>query len=403
MATAEKRKSLGKLDKQLDEQLDKLPFDKERLKQEFDLSHFDLNQILRGIQLTLVGVLMPTAVKAHRALQNPALFTSDHYRQAGIAVLSGLAIRLVISIPIIGVRVLLWTLSLFVSLDHVTWDDQIVGGLNFIEEYVLQVPFFLMALMRYVTPTLDNMFMDSLNWVDKTYVHKHKNEDPDKLRDMYYPNLRTYKVSDGSTHTTSTAEAISMFLYRFARKGAISLAVFALSYLPFVGRFVLPAASFYTFNKAVGLGPASLIFGTGIFLPKRYIVIFLQSYFASRSLMRELLEPYFSRVHFTKEQKKNWFRNREGILFGFAIGFYTLIKIPLVGVLIYGIAEASTAYLITKITDPPPPATERVAFAESQQEWTNKHEFLNLSLSEMDAIHLKSRPPNSTGDTQKHE
>ncbi|KAK1975401.1 transmembrane protein UsgS [Colletotrichum cereale] len=400
MATAEQREPREKLDQQLDKQLDKLPleklpFDKEKLKQEFDLSHFDLNQILRGIQLTLVG--------AHRALQNPALFTSDHYRQAGIAVLSGLAIRLVISIPIIGVRVFLWILSLFLSLDHVTWDDQVVGGLNFIEEYVLQVPFFLMALMRYVTPTLDNMFMDSLNWVDKTYVQKHKNEDPDKLRDMYYPNLRMYKVSDGSTHSTSTAEAISMFLYRFARKGAISLAVFALSYLPVVGRFVLPAASFYTFNNAVGLGPASLIFGTGIFLPKRYIVIFLQSYFASRSLMRELLEPYFSRVQFTKEQKKNWFRNREGILFGFAIGFYTLIKIPLVGVLIYGIAEASTAYLITKITDPPPPPAEKAAFAESQQVWANKHEFLNLSLSDLDAIHLKSRPSSATGDAQKHQ
>ncbi|OHE98526.1 transmembrane protein UsgS [Colletotrichum orchidophilum] len=383
MATSDKLERRDKLESQIDKQLDKLPIDKERLKREFDLSHFDLNQILRGIQLTLVG--------AQRALQNPALFTSDHYRQAGIAVLSGLAIRLVISIPVVGVRVLLWILSLFLSLDHVTWDDKIVGGLNFIEEYVLQVPFFLMA------------FMDSLNWVDKTYVQKHKHEDPNKLRDMYYPNLKMYKVKDGSTHTTSTAEAISMFLYRFARKGGISLAVFALSYLPVVGRFVLPAASFYTFNKAVGLGPASVIFGTGIFLPKRYIIIFLQSYFASRSLMRELLEPYFSRVHFTKEQKKNWFRNREGLLFGFAIGFYTLIKIPLVGVLIYGIAEASTAYLITKITDPPPPPADKVAFAESQQEWTNKHEFLNLSLGDLDAIHLKSRPANPTGDAQKHE
>ncbi|OLN87712.1 hypothetical protein CCHL11_05711 [Colletotrichum chlorophyti] len=372
MATAEKP-----------EKRDKLNINKETLKQEFDLSHFDLNSVLRGIQLTLVG--------AHRALQNPALFTSDHYRQAGIAVLTGLAIRIIISVPIIGVKVLLWFISLFFTLDHVTWDDKIVGGLNFIEEYVLQVPFFLMALMRYVTPTLDNM---------QTYVNKHKYEDPDKLRDMYYPNLRMYKVSDGSTHTTSTAEAISMFLYRFARKGAISLGIFALSYLPVVGRFVLPAASFYTFNRAVGLGPASVIFGTGIFLPRRYLVIFLQSYFASRSLMRELLEPYFSRVHFTKEQKRNWFRNREGLLFGFAIGFYTMIKIPLVGVLIYGIAEASTAYLITKITDPPPPPSEKAAFAEKQQEWTNKHEFLKLSLSNLDAIH-SSKPAGSTEDTQK--
>jgi hypothetical protein len=48
-------------------------------------------------------------------------------------------------------------MSLVISLDAVTWDDKVVGTLNFVEEYVLQVPFFLMALMRYITPTLDNL------------------------------------------------------------------------------------------------------------------------------------------------------------------------------------------------------------------------------------------------------
>jgi hypothetical protein len=185
-----------------------------------------------------------------------------------------------------------------------------------------------------------------------------------------------------------------MFLYRFARKGLISLAVFGASYIPVVGRFVLPAASFYTFNRAVGLGPASLIFGTGIFLPRRYLVIFLQSYFASRSLMRELLEPYFARIHFSSLEKRNWFRSREGILFGFGIGFYILLRVPLLGVLIYGIAEASTAYLITKITDPPPTPSRSKGFAASQQEWRNKHEFLNLPLANLDAIHNKLPPYN---------
>ncbi|PNH68562.1 hypothetical protein VD0002_g1491 [Verticillium dahliae] len=208
---------------------------------------------------------------------------------------------------------------------------------------------------------------------------------------MYYPNLKGYKVKDGSTHSTSTAEALSMFFMRFARKGGISLAIFALSYVPYVGRFVLPAASFYTFNKAVGMGPASIIFGTGIFLPRRYLVIFLQSYFSSRTLMRELLEPYFSRVHFTKDQKRKWFHDREGLLFGFALGFYTLIRIPLVGVLVYGIAEASAAYLVTKVTDPPPPYSESAGFAASQQTWTNKHEFLSLELSNLDSMHHRSK------------
>ena len=97
------------------------------------------------------------------------------------------------------------------------------------------------------------------------------------------------------------------------------------------------------------------------------------------------LEPYFSRIQFTKEQKKHWFRDREGLLFGFGVGFYIFLRIPLLGVLIYGIAEASTAYLITKITDPPPPAAHSEGFAASQQQWKNKHEFLNMNLMNLDA------------------
>jgi hypothetical protein len=131
--------------------------------------------------------------------------------------------------------------------------------------------------------------MDSLQWVDQTYVQKHRDEDPTTLRGMYYSNLRKYSTRDGSTHSKSTAEALSMLLVRLAKKAGISLAILALSYVPYIGRLVLPAATFYTFNKAVGLGPAAIIFGTGILLPRRYLIIFLQSYFTSRSLMRELV------------------------------------------------------------------------------------------------------------------
>lgn len=101
------------------------------------------------------------------------------------------------------------------------------------------------------------------------------------------------------------------------------------------------------------------------------------------------LEPYFSRIRFTKEQKRRWFRDREGLLFGFGVGFYIFLKIPLLGVLIYGIAEASTAYLITKITDPPPQPGEAEGFAESQTRWANKHEFLKLPLEKIDFLNVK--------------
>lgn len=228
--------------------------------------------------------------------------------------------------------------------------------------------------------------MQSLQWVDTTYVAKHQHDDPSKLRDLYYPNLCHYSKQREDGASKSKSKALTSFLLRFARKGLLSLLVFVLSYLPLVGQFILPAASFYTFKKSTGLGPACLIFGLGVVLPRRYLVIFLQTYYASRSLMRELLEPYFARVHFTKDQKRNWFYHREGVLFGFGLGFYILVRIPLVGVLIYGIAEASTAYLVTKITDPPPPSSSNKteSFAANQQEWTNKHEFLSLSLANLD-------------------
>jgi hypothetical protein len=39
-------------------------------------------------------------IEALRALQNPALFTSEHYKQAALAVAIGIAIRIAISIPV---------------------------------------------------------------------------------------------------------------------------------------------------------------------------------------------------------------------------------------------------------------------------------------------------------------
>ena len=131
--------------------------------------------------------------------------------------------------------------------------------------------------------------MDSLQWVDQTYYQKHKSEDPKTLRATYYTELRMYPAHGDTSKHRDPMDAALAFLIRFGRRAGISLAIYALSYLPLVGRFVLPAASFYTFNNAVGPVPATIIFGSGIFLPRRYLIVFLQSYFSSRSLMRELV------------------------------------------------------------------------------------------------------------------
>lgn len=134
--------------------------------------------------------------------------------------------------------------------------------------------------------------MDSLQWVDYTYVQKHKSEDPHNLRAMYAQNLEQYPTHaprDTNEKKKSIKDTVVLMAVKQGRKAGISLAVLALSYVPYVGKFVLPAASFYTFNKAVGPQPAVAIFATSIFLPRRYLVSFLQAYFSSRTLMRELV------------------------------------------------------------------------------------------------------------------
>lgn len=74
------------------------------------MANFEPNAIVRGAQLTFVGGVpfyspmlemeADTVCSAHRALQNPQLLTSDHYRQAALAVAAGLAIRILIAIPV---------------------------------------------------------------------------------------------------------------------------------------------------------------------------------------------------------------------------------------------------------------------------------------------------------------
>lgn len=374
---------------------------------------FEPNAILRGAQLTIVG--------AHRALQNPALFTTSHYKQAALAVLAGLAIRLLVSIPTYFIRSILLIIGLFTDLSHTTWDDYLVNGLHYIENHVLQVPFFLVSFMRYLSPAMDHMFMDSLLWVDETYTAKHAGENADDLRAMYYPNLKQYdeevygdadvgQIRGGERKKTKDPRAaLQAFLLRFGKKAALSLGVYVATFVPYVGRFVLPAASFYTFNQAVGTPAAVVIFGSGIFMPKRYLVMFLQSYFSSRSMMRELvrlsahhlqfftkltmtqLDPYLSRIRFSRAQRAAWFHERSGVLYGFAFSFFLALKIPLVGVLIYGIAEASTAYLVTKITEPPPPPPALEEFRQSDVHWKNKKAFLSMPLHKLDRLNIKAR------------
>jgi hypothetical protein len=75
------------------------------------MSNFEPNAILRGAQLTVVGSMFSRSeidiarvltfiLIAVRALRNPQLFKHEHFRQAALAVAIGVAIHLVVQIPV---------------------------------------------------------------------------------------------------------------------------------------------------------------------------------------------------------------------------------------------------------------------------------------------------------------
>ncbi|KAK9325118.1 hypothetical protein V1517DRAFT_315433 [Lipomyces orientalis] len=365
---------------------------------------FSILSIVRGFQLTFLG--------AYRALQNPDLLRGKYYKQAAYAIAISLIIQFIITIPLwivkLVISVFVWIFSRSGDSEWSERATSVVNRIDFIESHVINLSGLLIGLMRYLRPEMDEMFMESLRFIDQVYFRMHptqavlpettttetaKEIDASAVTSSrYYAPLSLYSTSSArmlSAARASSAGAVgdreyvpmqnnaAKFVSRYFRRSILSVAIYFLSLIPYVGKIVLQVISFYSFRKTVGVVPAVVVFGTAALVPKKWLTIFLAAYWGSRSLTRELLIPYFARIPFTPKQRDAWYRAREGVLFGFGFGFYFILKIPFVGVLLYGIAEASTAYLVTKISDPPPPPTRVLDWTETHTEWSRRKRMLD--------------------------
>jgi hypothetical protein len=223
-----------------------------------------------------------------------------------------------------------------------------------VEHHVLSLPFLIMTILRHIYPKpLDDLFMQSLEWTDKIYQEKHSHDDITKEppRPLYSKTLVLY-ARNPSSHST---QRVSKFARRTIKRLVLGFVLYLLSLIPGVGKLVFPAAGFYSLYHALGedLTLAAVIGGVGLLLfPKRTYVVLVQGWLSSRALTRELLEPYFARISFSDSQKREWFHEREGVLFGFGLAWYLIVRLPLLGPLAYGLAEAATGicpycYLLT--------------------------------------------------------
>jgi len=175
-----------------------------------------------------------------------------------------------------------------------------------------------MTILRHIYPRpLDDLFMQSLEWSDRIYQDKHANDKKSglPLRPLYSKALALYARNP----STQSTYRMSKFIRRTVKRLAIGFGLYLLSFLPGIGKIIFPAAGFYSLYRALGedLVLAAIIGGFGLLLfPKRTYVILVQGWLSSRALTRELLEPYFARIIFSDSQKREWFREREGVLFG---------------------------------------------------------------------------------------
>ncbi|CAG8473860.1 1693_t:CDS:2 [Diversispora eburnea] len=300
--------------------------------------NLSLQQIIRGCQLAWLGSVL--------AFENRHLYKHSYVKTFGYLVGASIILYLVTStILLIPLKILQLFLYLFSS-DHN--NHKFLENTNsWLINYVFNLPFLGLLFIRYIYPeTLDSLFIESLRNVDFEHIKKHKEGDEDELRPPYAPALERYQYSSGSGYWKEMIQ----YLKRTGNQLKKVIALFLLSLLPFVGGFVYPIASAYALVNSLGKVPA-IIVGILMYITpgtKSFAIIFLETLYSSRALMRELLEPYFGRIKFNDETKRKWFREREGILFGFSIVFYPLMRLPLLGMLFYGVAQAATALILGK-------------------------------------------------------
>ena len=79
----------------------------------------------------------------------------------------------------------------------------------------------------------------------------------------------------------------------------------------------------------------------------------LQVYFTSRALGWELLDPYFEKLEVRFDAQHAFVKQHHRPLVGFALPFSLAMSIPLVGPLLFGVAQAAAGTLVVEVFEAP--------------------------------------------------
>eukprot|EP01098_Paradermamoeba_levis_P014945 TRINITY_DN7348_c0_g1_i1.p1 TRINITY_DN7348_c0_g1~~TRINITY_DN7348_c0_g1_i1.p1 ORF type:complete len:238 (-),score=35.27 TRINITY_DN7348_c0_g1_i1:154-867(-) len=193
---------------------------------------------------------------------------------------------------------------------------------------------------------LENLFFEGLQFVTPHELELQSQEDQVRPKLDLEGRLKEYKPLDFRSW-------LKLYLLRSLKLVAFAAVLFLLSSLPKVGVLVMPMTQFYYSSKIMGF-PLALFFSVVAYLLKFFFNSSIPFWLTSSNLTRELLEPYFGRLHdICKSQNQNpkhreaELRKRYFLLF-FSFGLVInvlLFTFPLLSPLVFLLSQVMVAHL----------------------------------------------------------
>lgn len=336
--------------------------------------------ILRGVQLGFLGI--------YRALQNKNL---GLFRRGSRGIKHN-DIYIIMK-DILSIEIVRWIIELVLKIVSLTLYKYTGYDYNesfqFFQKRVVNVNLALVTFAKLLRPGFsDHFLLASLHYFDSTTTPP----------TTYYQNLMdldTLKYTTSEEHNFySTYTVRILYKYGLVTKNSISgtglnyinrysslviynCIIYMISCIPQkYSSFCISLLLFQNFINISGVTIAILLALAFLNLPTSYSITVIMSFNECRFLMYELLTPYFDRIRFTKLEREQWVKNREGILFGFAICFDLLMHhMSYGGLFVLRLSELSLAYLIIKLSDPPPTSqSQLINWTTSQIIWNKEKE-----------------------------
>lgn len=331
--------------------------------------------IIRGFQLALLGI--------YRGLQNPQLYLfADRGKYLTHLVKDTLLIQFIVIVPMISLYFAIKLVSLYTLKDY----NPIYENVNYVHHNVVNANFILINLVKVFRSEKDSyddwVFHKSLEWFSPEYsenftkIEEANLKQQDNISDAENRNLVFSKMENLGWMSPKSRNSI----IRFSKLVFFNCSVYLVSsYNKLLATIFTSALLFQNLVNIFGVSTTLVIVFLCSQISVSYVTTFIIICNESTCLMNELIvDPYFNRmIHFTKRERGQWIRSRQGILFGFGLLFTILIRqYPLVSLIVLTVSKMSLGYLLTKISDKPPTKSSTlIHWTTSQLFWSKKSEF----------------------------